>query len=225
VFTDESYIKGAGLPIYKLTAGAIGTTIFLIIEAWEAVMTCFRSFTAPLWEIFAGNLLLLFCVLFYFAWWVVSYRQNSSGGFYITAAFITGVAAIALMSDGINSLSQDSKGFSVSSILLGGAALFLVLLLVTAVAFHRAVTSELIIIHIWAVLELSAVAVLYGTGRFGAGRAATLAALAGIAVAVSLICYVLHYRLDETASYWSGMVTLTTDALVMAVFLVLLAVS
>jgi hypothetical protein len=188
-------------------------------------MTFFRSFTAPLWEIFAGNLLLLFCILFYLAWWVVTYRQNSSGGLYITAALITGFAAIAMMYSGINSLSRDSKGLQVSYILLGCAALFLVMLLVTVIAFHRAVTSELIIIHIWTALELSAVAVLFGTGRFGAGRAVILAILAGIATAVSLICYVLHYRLDETASYWNGIVTLTADAFVIAVFLVVLAVS
>jgi hypothetical protein len=192
-------------------------------------MTCFSNFTAPLWKIFAGNLLLLFCSLFYLAWWVVSYRPNSSGGsaggFYITAAFITGFAAIALMSGGINSLSQDSKGLPVRFILMGGAALFFVLLPVTAIAFHRIVTSELILIHIWASLELSAVAVLYGTGRFGVGRAATLAALVGIATVAGLICYVLYYRLDETARYWNGMVPLTTDAFVMAVFLGVSAVS
>jgi hypothetical protein len=192
-------------------------------------MTCFRSFTAPLWEIFAGNLLLLLCTLLYLAWWVVSYRPNSSGGsaggFYITAAFITGAAAIALMTGGINSLSQDSKGLPVMYILLGVAALFFVLLLVTAVAFHRIVTSELILMHIWAALELSTVAVLYGTGRFGAGRAATMAVLVGIATVAGLICYVLYYRLDETARYWNGMVPLTTDAFVMAVFLGVLAVS
>ena len=188
-------------------------------------MTCFRNFTAPLWEIFAGNLLLLFCSLFYLAWWVVSYRPNSSGGFYLTAAFITGFAAIALMSVGINSLSQDSKGLPVRFILMGGAALLLVLLPVTAFAFHRIVTSELIIMHIWAALELSAVAVLYGTERFGAGRAATLAALVGIATVAGLICYVLYYRLDETARYWIGMVPLTADAFVMAVFLGVSAVS
>ena len=192
-------------------------------------MTCFHNFTAPLWEIFAGNLLLLFCSLFYLVWWVVSFRPNSSGGsagvFYITAAFITGVAAIALMSGGINSLSQDSKSLPVRFILLGSAALFLVLLLVTAIAFHRIVTSELIIIHIWAALELSVVAVLYGTGCFGPGRAATLAALVGIATVIGLICYVLYYRLDGTASYWNGMVPLMMDAFVMAVFLGVLAVS
>jgi hypothetical protein len=192
-------------------------------------MTCFRSFTVPLWEIFAGNLLLLFCTLFYLAWWVVSYRPNSSGGsaggFYITAAFITGIAAIALMYGGINSLSQDSKGLPVRFILMGGVAMFFILLLITAVAFHRIVTSELMLIHIWAVLELSAVAVLYGTGRFGAGRAAALAVLVGIATIAGLICYVLYYRLDETARYWNGMIPLTTDAFVMAVFLWVLAVS
>ncbi len=192
-------------------------------------MTCFRSFTAPLWEIFAGNLLLLICSLFYLAWWVVSYRPSPSGGsfgwLYITAAFITGLAAIALMSGGINALSQDSTGLPVRFILMGGAALFIVLLLVTAIAFHRTVTSELLIIHIWAALELSAVAVLYGTGRFSAGRAAALAALVGIVTVAALICYVLYYRLDGTARYWSGMVPLATDAFVMAVFLGVLAVS
>lgn len=192
-------------------------------------MNCFHNFNAPLWEIFSGNLLLLFCSLFYLAWWVVSFRPHASGGsaggFYLAAALITGVAAILLMSGGINSLSQNSKSLPVWFILLGGAALFLVLLLVTSIAFHRIVTSELLIIHIWAALELSAVAVLYGTGRFGAGRAATLTALVGIAVVVGLICYVLYYRLDKTASYWDGMVPVTVDAFVMAVFLGMLAVS
>jgi hypothetical protein len=110
-------------------------------------------------------------------------------------------------------------------ILLGGAALFFVMLPVTVIAFHRAVTSELLIIHVWAALELSAVAVLYGTGRFGAGRAVALAALVGIATIAGLICYVLYYRLDETAGYRIGMVPLIADAFVAAVFLGVLAVS
>jgi hypothetical protein len=192
-------------------------------------MTCFHNFTAPLWEIFTGNLLLLFCSLFYLIWWVVSFQPNSSGGsvgvLCITAAFITGVAAIALMSAGINSLSQDSKSLPVRFILIGVAVLFFVLTLVTVIAFHRIVTSELIIIHIWAALELSVVAVLYGTGHFGLGRAATLMALVGIAIVVGLICYVLYFRLDGMSSYWDGMVPLMMDAFVMAVFLGVLAVS
>jgi hypothetical protein len=192
-------------------------------------MICFHNFTAPLWEIFSGNLLLLFCSLFYLIWWVVSFRPNSSGGsagvFCIAAAFITGVAAIALMSAGINALSHNSKSLPVRFILIGGAVLFVVLLLVTSIAFHRIVTSELIIIHIWVALELSAVAVLYGTAHFGPGRGATLAVLVGIATVVGLISYVLFYRLDGMSGYWDGMIPLITDAFVMAVFLGVLAVS
>jgi len=196
-------------------------------------MICFRSFTAPLWEIFAGNLLLLFCSLCYLAWWVVSFNPDSSGGssggsagmFYIAAAFITGVSAIFLTSSGIKWLSQDSKGLPVKFILLGSAAVFLILLLVTVIVFHRMVTSELLIIHIWAALELSMVAVLHGTGQFGLGRVAILSALIGIAFVVGLICYILYYRLDGTASYWDGMIPLIMDAFVMSVFLGVLAVS
>jgi hypothetical protein len=192
-------------------------------------MTCFRNFTGPIWAIFGGNLLLLSCMLFYLVWWIVSYRPNSSGGpagvFSITAALITGVAAIILMSGGITSLSEDSKGFPVKFILLGAAALFFVMLLVTSTAFHRTVTSELMIVHLWAALELSVLAVLYGTGHLGLGRAVILAVLVGIAFIISLICYVLYFRLSGTASYWDGMMPLVMAAFVISVLLGMMAVS
>lgn len=191
-------------------------------------MTGFRSFTATNWEIFAGNLLLLICSLFYLAWWIVSYRpgssSSSSGLLYITAAFITGIAAIALMSGGIDSLSQVSDYLPVKYVLLCSALLFILMVMVTAMGFHRPVTSELLIMHIWATLELSAVTVLYGTGRFGTVQAAAMTALVVIAFAAGIVCYVLYYGLDESTRYITGMVPLITDALVMAVFMVMMAV-
>jgi hypothetical protein len=195
-------------------------------------MTCFSNFVGPLRRIFIGNLLFLICSLFYLAWWLISFRPNPPGGlanglisiFFITAAFITAVVAIVWMSGGINTLSQDLKSIRVGLILLGGAVLMLVVLLVTTFVFHRTATLELALIHGWAVLELSAVAVLYGTGHFGPGRAVILTLLVGIATIVGLFCYVLYYRLDKTASYWIGMIPLIMDAFVMAVFLGVLAV-
>lgn len=187
----------------------------------------FQNFTPSRWEVFSGNLLLLLCSLFYLIWWVVTFRPGSSGGpvgaLCITVAFITGIAAIALLSVGISSLSNDSTGLPVRFILIGAAVLFVVLLVVTTVVFHRQVTSELIIIHIWAALEFSAIAVLHGTGRFGLGTAVTMAVLVGIATIVGVICYVLYYRLEGMSSYRVGIVPLATDAFVMAVFLGFLA--
>jgi hypothetical protein len=190
-------------------------------------MNCFHNFTAALWEIFIGNLLLLFCSLFYLLWWIVSYRPNSNGmsgtgGLYITIAFITGIAAVAFMSYGIHSLSSYSNGLPVKVILISVGVLFLILLPITTIIFNRILTEELILIHIWAALELSALNVLYGTDRFDSGRTIILVTLIGIATIVGLICYMLYYRLDEIASYWNGMIPLITDALVMLVFLLVL---
>ena len=196
-------------------------------------MTCFHNFTAPVWQIFAGNLLLFICSIFYLVWWVVCFGPNASGKaaggstgvVYLTGAFISGIAAIVLMSGGINTLSKDAKSVPVWLILLCGIVLFAVMLLVTTAFYQRPVTSELIIIHIWAVLQLCAIAVLYGTGRFGLGRTVLLVTLTGIAFVVGVICYILYYRLEGKAGYWDGMAPLLIDASVMAVFLGVLAVS
>jgi hypothetical protein len=192
-------------------------------------MKCFHNFTTAIWEIFSGNLLLFFCCMFYLLWWIVSFKPNSSGGssstVYITAAFITGVIAIALMSSGIYSLSKDSRSLPVKLILLGGAALYIILQLITVSVFHRIVTSELIIIHMWAALELSVVAVLYGTGQFKSEHAVILVALVGIAFVASLICYVLYDRLNDMASYLDGMIPLIMAAFVIVFFLGVLSVS
>ena len=196
-------------------------------------MTCLYNFTTPIWQIFAGNLLLLICSIFYLVWWVVCFKPDASGKaaggsagmIYLTGAFISGIAAIVLLSGGINTLSQNAKSVPVWLILLVGAGMFILILLVTTTIYHRPVTSELLIIHIWAVLELSAVVVLYGTGRFGMGRTVLLLALIGIAFVAGVISYVLYYRLSGIASYRDGMAPLIIDASVMAVFLGVLAVS
>jgi hypothetical protein len=181
-------------------------------------MAFFRNFTGPLWAVFAGNLLLLLCFLFYLVWWGVTFRPGTSGGpvgsLCILAAFITGAAAIVLLCGGINSLSQVSKGFPVKYILLGVAVLFIISLLITSILFHRIVTSELMIIHLWIAMELSVIAVLYGSGSFGLSRAVTLTALVLIAFIVSMICYVLYYRLSGMAGYYDGMVPLISASFV-----------
>jgi len=212
-----------------LTIGARRTILFLMIVTWEVNMKYFRNFNTSIWEIFVGNLLLLFCSLFYLSWWIVLFQPNSSGSsvskLFITIAFITGVTAIVLISNGIMLLSKDSKSLPVKFILLGSVSLFFVMILLTTIVFHRIVTSELIIIHIWTALELSVVSVLYGTRYFSIGRAITLTTLVGITFIVGLICYVIYYHLDKTASYWDGMVPLIMDAFVMVVFLRALIVS
>jgi len=194
-------------------------------------MTFFRNFSSPLWQLFAGKLLLLFCSIFYLAWWIISFRPDSTGEgrpvgtFCIAAALITGITAIALMAFSITSLSGNSKSIPVYYILAGGAVLFFILLPVTSLIFHRQVTSELIIIFIWTIVELSALAVLHGIKRFNTGSSIVIAVLIAIAFILGLVCYMLYYNLDKRASYFTGMIPLITDAIVMTVFLIRLVFS
>jgi hypothetical protein len=189
-------------------------------------MIFIRDFTNPVSLIFNGNLLLLVSCFFYIAWWVTSFRPDSpSGGIFIAAAIIAGGAAIVFMSGGVNTLSQAGKGFPVRYILIGSAVLFIALLALTAIVLHRTVTSELLLIIVWAALEFSALAVLHGSGILGLIPALTLTSLALLAIASGIVCYILYYRLDVNTRFIIGLIPLIADAAVIAVFLATLAVS
>jgi len=193
-------------------------------------MSWFRDFSFQNWEIFAGNLLMFVTIAFYIAWWTVSFRPGGDGkaagaGIYIIFALLAGVASVASLFHGINALSQMGKGFPLIYILLGAAAFYIVFLVVTKLAFQRPVTSELLLITFWAALEFSAIAVLQSSGRFSPGQALMLLVLVGLASSVGIICYILHYRLDEVARFWNGLIPLVVDAGVMLGFLGVLALS
>jgi len=193
-------------------------------------MTFFHDFTVPLWKIFGGNLLLFASIVFYIAWWTVTFQPNRTGrtawaGFFIALAFLAGVAAILIKFSGISSLSQAEKGFSVVYILLGAAAFYIILLAVTRIAFQRPVTSELLLITVWGALEGSAITVLQGSNRFSLGPALALATLVMLATGTGIVCYILYYRLDEISRFWNGLIPLIVDAGVVTVFLMMLALS
>jgi hypothetical protein len=193
-------------------------------------MISFSNFSIPLWEIFFGNMLMLVTSVFYMTWWTVSFRPNNNGkttgaGFFLAVAIFTGVTGIVIMSLGIYSLSAAGNGFPVMYILLGAVACFVILLAITKIAFRRAVTSELLLITIWAALECSAIAALQGGGRFGSAQVLTCMILVALATGIGIGCYILHYRLNEPARFWNGLIPIITDAVVMIVFLVVLSLS
>jgi hypothetical protein len=193
-------------------------------------MTWFRDFSVPLWEIFGGNLLLLVTLAFYAAWWTILFYPQSAGnsagaGLCIVVAMLTGMAAIALLITGVNTLSQASKDFLAGYILLGAVVFYVVSLVITKVVFQRIVTSELLLITVWAALELSVIVVLLGSQRFHFGQVLTLVILVALATIVGMVCYVLHYRLDESSRFWNGLIPLMVNAGMVLALQILLALS
>ena len=196
----------------------------------EADMSCFHEFAVPDWKVFFGNALMFVTCAFYLAWWAVAFwprggGNNSLAAFLITGAILSGIAAIVVLSLGIGSLPRVAKGIPVIIIPLAAIALYIISLSVTKTFFHRPVTSEILVMFVWAAVECSAIAALSLSGRFGTGQTVLLSVLVALATCVGLVCYVLYYRLDGMPSFWDGFIPLATDAVVVAVFLSLQATS
>ena len=168
-----------------------------------------------------GNSLLVICCIFYLAWWRLAFRpRNPYKGLgtkiLLLLAVAAGIAAVAFMAQGISSAPHAASLFPAHSILWGGIAAYLILLAVSYFVFRRQVTTELFLIVGWAMLEFSVLDVLFSSGRFGLKASILLIIIIGIVVLISLVCYLLYYRLKPEAGYVGGMIPLIAAAVAAA---------
>lgn len=179
-----------------------------------------RNFDFPSKQIFWGNLLLIVCCAFYLIWWVLAFRpvggvRGMKTGWLLLPATAAGLAAVILAIRGILSASVGKALLPGGWLLWGGIAAYVLLLAVTRLLFQRQVTTELLLIVGWAVLALAEINTLYGIGRFSHAEAVVFIAVIAVAALISLVCYVLYYRLGDLAGYIDGMIPLALAALVM----------
>jgi hypothetical protein len=183
----------------------------------------------PAKQIFWGNILLIICCVFYLTWWILAFKPNGAikgmkTGWLLIPAVVAGLMAVILAVKGMLSSSVGAALFPKGMLLWGGGAAFFILLAVTRLLFKRPVTSELFLIVGWAVLVLSEINALYGTGQFSHRLAVVFAVVIGAATVLSLVCYVLYYTLGDRAGYFDGMIPLLTEALVTAAISVTMVV-
>ena len=186
----------------------------------RVVSLAFSNFDVSTKQIFWGNILLAVCCAFYRAWWLLAFKpvgavKGIKTGWLLIPAFAAGLAAVILLLRGIGAAAVTTELFPIRYVLLGGAAAYVILLAATLLLLKRPVTTELFLIVGWAMLALAEVNTLYGTGRFSHGASLALSVVIGAAALVSLVCYVLYYKLDSGAGYLDGMVPLLLAALIM----------
>jgi len=194
-------------------------------------------------RIFAGNLCLAVCCLFYLAWWCAAFRpENLSGETAGTGVFgsapgstavLSAVLFLALLLSGITGLYFVISGMkkaeaakqllSPAGIVIGCIAAYLCLLAVTRFVFHRQVTTELILIVGWVMLELLEVNTLYGCNTLGKPAVILLFCVTAAAAAGSFIAYMCYYKLAPKSAYIDGMVPLILIGAVFAITAVLQA--
>lgn len=190
----------------------------------------YGGFTTQMKEVFYGNILLIVCCLFYLGWWLVAfYPGGKQGGVWsvilISAAAIIGAAALYFILRGINTAPYKETLIPSRYLLWGGMAAYVLLFALTSVLLKRRVTTELLLILGWAVLELSILNVWYGMGEIGLRTVLVVGVLILLAVIASLICYVLYYRLEGMSSYIDGMIPLITESIVMLILTILMGIT
>lgn len=179
------------------------------------------NYKSPFGRLLLGNWALVICAIFYLAWWLFTFKPPQPKGSVIgrallILAFVFGLTGII---SEISALNQPGnivrEGISSIWLLVGGVLAYFVLLAVTGLILHRQVTSELLIITMWAVLELCAVNAWYQAGVLGSTIQIVFVAIIIIASLVSLVCYLLYYRLPYVQGYIDGSIPLIFTALVM----------
>ena len=177
-------------------------------------------------KIISGNLLFAGCCVVYLIWWSVAFRPGFSapmsikGGLFLLTA-ILGVMGLARI---IQGCSGADGGLRYMFIIAAGAAIYIVLLLLTNLLMHRQVTTELMLIVFWVCMQICALNALYGEATIGKVAFAVLAAIVVAAAAAGMICYLKYYDLPPMTAFYDGMVPLILFAVVMigeAVYLLL----
>lgn len=183
----------------------------------------FQNFTMQIRAILYGNLLMVICSVFYLIWWGITFRPGAGGTAFgticIGLAFVLGMIGVVLTVKGLNGNRMQAQIQTIPGwgIAAGGIVTYVILLAVTSGLLHRQVTSELLIITAWAVLELSLVNFLYGVGRFTMPVALGSVLLIIAAAVISMVCYLLYYRLAPYPGFIDGMIPLIAVAVVMMI--------
>ncbi|MEA5118203.1 MAG: hypothetical protein VB036_11370 [Propionicimonas sp.] len=169
-----------------------------------------------------GNLWLIACCAFYLLWWLLAFKPVNpvhgirSGWLLIPASLAGVIAVFVVIRAGLQALVTQSL-FATQHLLLAGAISYVVVALVTYLAWARPVTAELFLIVGWAVLALYQVNTLFGMQVFARPQAVGFAVLVLVVLAGCLVCYTVYYRLDAVAGYVVGAVPLVLGAVVMGV--------
>ena len=167
---------------------------------------------------------MVLCCLVYLIWWYRGFRPgtnvNRIGGVNGLLLLITAGLGIAGIVMCLMPIPMSTKmKVDPTIIALGGIVAYIALLLITKLCFQRVVTTELLLIVGWAVLEAVVITRLEAAGLLGGNSFITMCIVIAAAVVISMVLYVAYYRMEEMKAFYAAMVPLITEAVSMVVLL------
>ena len=177
-------------------------------------------------RIITGQILMVLCCMVYLIWWYRGFRPgtdvNRAGGVNGILLLITaglGIAGIVMSLMPVPLITKP-KAHPVM-IAVGGLAAYILLLIITRFCFQRVVTTELLLIVGWAVLEAVVITRLEAAGMLGSSGFLIMCIVLTIAFVVSMVLYVAYYRMEEMRAFYAAMVPLVTEAAAMVILLLI----
>ena len=82
-------------------------------------------------------------------------------------------------------------------------------------------TTELFLITDWLILEMCLINTLYGAQILSISRFWNLFFVLMVAFVVSILLYILYYRMEAMKAYYAAMIPLMTEAISMIIVLIL----
>ncbi len=166
-----------------------------------------------------GNYVLIGCCAVYLVWWSIAFNPRFSPSLapkviLFLATLVLGIVSIVMIVGGITG-AHAAPALPNFVICVAGIAVYIVLLILSAKLFHRQVTTELILIVGWVVLQLCLVNTLLASGALPMTKALIACAVIVVMAIVGMVCYLWYYRLDEVPAFFIGMVPLVLFAISM----------
>lgn len=176
-------------------------------------------------QLLSGQILLIICFVLYLIWWYRGFRPGSAvsrvkgfNGLLLTLTAVTGIGGIALS---LLSTKTAITLLSPAAILTAGAVGYIVLLLITRFLFNRIVTSELLLIVMWTMLEVWVINCLDGTVWLPGARFWIMCGMLAISFVISMFCYVAYYKMEEMKAFYIAMVPLGLGIVSMTVLMLM----
>lgn len=161
-----------------------------------------------------GSILFTLCAMSYSVFWAVSYGEKQFPLFIKVLTF-TLTAVLGL----ISVVSLASGGTFPRPLIIGGAASYALLALITFLC-GRPITTELILIVLCTTLFLGA---FFGASAYLGHVFIILSALDIIVFILSLIFYIIYYRLDKKMAFIVGFIPLGAFGALALIFFIILS--
>lgn len=173
-------------------------------------------------QVIFGQILLILCCAVYLVWWYRGFRPGVTvsriGGINGILLLITAALGFAGIFFSLTPIAAEREFLiSQSSIVMAGVVVYILLMLVTMGVFHRVVTTELVLIVGWTVLEAVVVNRLYAAGALSGSGVLVEGIVIAAAFLISIVLYVAYYRMEEMKAFYYAMVPLVTEAAAMGV--------